>query len=309
MRRIRSLVAWARRTRPWRTWMRFLDGRGLVLARGLAFQAVLAVFAALWLAFAALGGWLRSNTTTRNAIVEWVNTAVPGLIDVGEGGAVDLEALLSVSALGWTGVVAGAVLLWTTVSWFSSGREAVRAIAGLPRRPGNAVLLRLRDALVALAFVAAILVSATLTIVGSSAVDVVLGWLGVDQTAVESVLTGAGSIAIGFAIDTTLTFLFLRFLAGLPSGFWTTLKASLIGAAAFGVLKAAAGLIVGHTSSNPLLASFTVVLGLLFWFYLLCAVLLIVAAWATEGARTPEERERWSDAERAAADESATARP
>ncbi len=34
---------------------------------------------------------------------------------------------------------------------------------------------------------------------------------------------------------------------------------------------------------TPLLASFAVVLGLLFWFYLLCTVLLLATAWAVEG--------------------------
>jgi membrane protein len=50
------------------------------------------------------------------------------------------------------------------------------------------------------------------------------------------------------------------------------------------VLKALAGGLLTLTSSNPLLASFAVIVGLLIWFNLTCAVILLGAAWVVVSA-------------------------
>ncbi|OJX65266.1 MAG: hypothetical protein BGO95_07480 [Micrococcales bacterium 73-13] len=277
-------LAWVHRTRPWLVWTRFADARGLLLARGLAFQAVLAAFAGLWMAFTILGFWLRSSTNALDALVGWINGAVPGFIDTGDGagGAVQLDTLLKAGTLGWTGVVAGLVLLWTIVAWFSAAREAVRSVAGLPRRPGNPVLLRLWDALIALIFGAAIFLSAALSFASTGATELILGWFGISHPGAAAFFTGVAGIIVGFAIDTLLTYVFLRYLGAIGTAFRPTVEGALLGAAGFGGLKALAGLLVGGGGSNPLLTSFAVIIGLLFWFFLLCTTLLVAAAWAVE---------------------------
>lgn len=289
----RRLAAF-RASRVWRTWLRFSNARGLLLARGLAFQALLAVFATLWLTFALLGVWLRSEPDVLDALVTWLNALVPNLIDVGEGGAVAISQLLSVGTLGWTGGVAALVLVWTAVSWFSSAREGVRAVAGLPRRPGNPILLRLRDAVVALFFCAAMLLATVLTAVSTGAIGVILDWFGATASGLTEFFTGAAGLVLGYSIHTVLMYVFLRYLADVAFPFRDLLQAALLGAFGFVVLEALGGYLVSRTGSNPLLTSFAVVLGLLFWFYLLCIVLLVVTAWAAESrprAAKPTDRE------------------
>ena len=59
----------------------------------------------------------------------------------------------------------------------------------------------------------------------------------------------------------------------------TLVVVNVLGALALGVLKVLAGSLLTLTSSNPLLASFAVLVGLLIWFNLVCAVILLGASW------------------------------
>src|SRR5690606_14097050 len=142
--RITAIVRWVQGLRPVRAFQHYIEVNGPILAQGLSWQAIFATFAALWVGFAVLGFWLRQPSPLRDAVIEGISTAVPGLIDTGEGGAVQLDQLLSVGVLGWTGAIAAAGFIWTAVGWMSSARVAVRMIAGVERTGGNFVLLKLR---------------------------------------------------------------------------------------------------------------------------------------------------------------------
>src|SRR5690606_15020455 len=92
-----------------------------------------------------------------------------------------LDDLFSVSVLGWTGAIAALGLAWTAVGWLSSGRAAVRDIAGLPRGAGNFFLLKLRDAGLTIAFGIAVLVSASLSLGSTALLLELFEWFGLDR--------------------------------------------------------------------------------------------------------------------------------
>jgi membrane protein len=56
-----------------------------------------------------------------------------------------------------------------------------------------------------------------------------------------------------------------------------------LGAAALLGLKVLGAELLGSASTNPLLASFAVLIGLLIWFNFICRVLLLTAAWIATG--------------------------
>jgi membrane protein len=58
---------------------------------------------------------------------------------------------------------------------------------------------------------------------------------------------------------------------------------AMLGSAALAGLSALAGLLLGGVSKNPLLATFTVFVGLLIWFNLVSRVLLLSASWIAVG--------------------------
>lgn len=281
--RITAIVDWAQGTRPARVLRRYTDANGPLLAQGLSWQAIFATFAALWVGFAAAGFWLREATPLRDALIDGITTAVPGLIDTGEGGAVRLDQLLSVGVLGWTGAIAALGLIWTAISWFGSGRSAVRTVAGIDRTAGNFALLKLRDAGLALGFGLAVIASAALSLASTAFLTALLGWFGIDHASpFTTIATRAAGLLIVFAADCLLLWLFFRWAAGIRAPRRAMLEGVALGALALGVLKALGGLLLGGATSNPLLASFAVIIGLLIWFNFMCQVILLAAAWTAE---------------------------
>ena len=284
--RVRRVIDWAMRTRPARAFKRYASEHGPLLSQGLSWQAIFATFAALWLAFAIAGFALREEGPLRTAFIEGLSSAIPGLIDTGEGGAVRLDDLLSVGILGWTGAIAALGLGWTAVGWLASGRSAVREIIGLPDPPGNFFLLKLKDVGLTIVFGIAVLVSAGVSLGSTALLEVIFGWFGLDAAGpVVRLASAAAGVLVAFVFDSLVLWLFYRVDANvsLPRG--AVLQGALLAAAGLGVLKVLGGALLGGATSNPLLATFAGLVGILIWFNLICQVILLGAAWIAETAR------------------------
>src|SRR5690625_2113632 len=128
MSQLERLSKWLRQRKPVRVVQHYSQHNGPLLSAGLSFNALFATFAALWLGFSVGGLLLEAQPPLRDAVFQFINRAVPGLIDTGEGGTIPSEALLSVRVLGWSGAVALAGLLITTLGWLASSRVAIRTI-------------------------------------------------------------------------------------------------------------------------------------------------------------------------------------
>src|SRR5882757_10867530 len=92
---VRARIAWVRSLKPVRVFTHYSQLRGPILASGLAFQGLFAVFAGLWVAFSIAGLVISGNEVAQNAIVTALNNAIPGLIDTDgsgpEAGAIDAK--------------------------------------------------------------------------------------------------------------------------------------------------------------------------------------------------------------------------
>ena len=287
--RIARLVARAQASRPVRVLLHYIELRGPILGSGLAYAAIFAVFAGLWIGFALAGIVISGNIGLREALLEFVDANVPGLIAGAEGGggAVDPEDLLDAAIFGWTGVVASGVLIVTAINWLASARDAVRILYGLPPIQANFVLLKLGDLGLAVAFGAVLLVSAVLSVVGTQATGFVLEGVGIDDESVLGTLLGRFvSLAVMFVLDALVLAGVYRVLAHVRVPIPRLRTGALLAAAALGVLKVAASAsLIGVGGSNPLLSSFAVILGLLVFLNLVCQVILLGAAWVAIGVR------------------------
>lgn len=270
---------------PVRVWRHFLQRNGFLLSAGMSYQALFATFAAIYVAFAVAGLWLISTPETLNALVTLINTYAPGLI--GPEGLITNDDLVEVtesstSLFGLTGAVALAGLIWTAISWITYTRMAVRSTFGLPRDDRSYVLLKTRDFLASLAFGLALVVAALLSIVATTLLDALLDLFGLPEEAASPVMSNglrAGSLAVVFVIDTLALAVLFRFLSGAAVPWRRMWIGSLLGSGALSVLHVLGGVLVGATTSNPLLATFTVFIGLLLWFRLASIVILVAAAW------------------------------
>lgn len=289
----RPLVAWVhavvariQRLKPMRVWKHYGSRRGPILAAGLAYQAMFSVFAALWAVFSAAGLIIGANPDLRDALFDVISTSVPGLINRGGGGAIDPDDLLSAAALGGTGAFAIVVSLFTALAWLSSARDAVRDIAELAAPPTNFFLLRLKDLGLAVAFGIALIVSAALSLGSTTLLSWVLDGIGVDESSVGATIAARIlGLVLAFVLDVAVLAGLYRVLAGVPIPARPLWQGAILGGLALGALKALGSALLGGASSNPLIASFAVIVGLLIWFNLVCQVILIGAAWVVVSAR------------------------
>lgn len=275
---------------PVRVWQRFNRRNGLLLAAGTSDQAVFAVFAAVYVAFAVVGIWLGSSREAIDGLIAMVHEFAPGLISWdGHAGLVSPDRIREVATgsagvLGITGIVAVIALGWTAVGWVTFLRSAVRDILSLPPVDAHFALVKVWDFIAAVVWALLLLLGGTLSAVGASALSLVFDVFGVDSGIWVDTATRILSLLIAFGIDVLVLVSLYRFLAATDLPWRRVLPASAAAGAALVVLQVTAGLLIGRAQFNPLVATFVLILGLLFWFRLAMIVILLGAAWVAESA-------------------------
>jgi membrane protein len=249
----------------------------------MSYQALFAVFAALWVGFGVFGIVLAGRPELLQSLINQINVFVPGLI--GEDGLVRSDVLLEARTFNWVSIIAGASLLWVMLNWFTGTRRAIRIIFGLDvKQYRNAVSLKLRDLVLALLFGVAILVSAAFTVLSTNLTATMFDWLGWDPD--NWLLSSMGRLTrygAMYLFDVLVLMAMHRYLAEVSVPKWKLLSGCAIGGAALLGLKVLGAVLLGGSSSNPLLVSFAVLIGVLIWFNFICRVLLLTAAWIATG--------------------------
>jgi membrane protein len=285
---VRARVAWVMSLKPVRVFTHYSQLRGPILASGLAFQGLFAVFAGLWVAFSIAGLVISGNEIAQNAIVTALNNAIPGLIDTDgsgpESGAIDARTLLSAGVFGWTGAIALVGLLITALGWLGSARDAVRTLFELPSPAANFALLKARDVVLGIGLGVVLIVSAVLSVAGTSATSFLLGLVGMhSNTALATILSRFVTLAVMFLLEAAVLAALYRLLAAIRIPRRRLWAGALLGAVGLGALKVAGSALLGGATKNPLIASFAVLAGLLIFFNFACQVILIAASWIATG--------------------------
>ena len=283
--RITKVTSFVKALKVVRVFQQYSGRRGPILSGGLSYQAIFAVFAGLWVSFSVAGIVVQSTPELRDALFTIINQSVPGLIDDGSGdGAIKKEDLLSTAALTWTGAVALGGLLLTALGWIASGRDAVRTMFNLPPDSLNFLLLKLKDFGLAIGFGIVLIISAGLSLGSTAALSWALDLVGVsgDSTTAEISARVVG-LLLAFVIDVFTLGIFYRIVADVPIPIRQLVPGAVFGGLALGVLKALGSALLGGATSNPLLAGFAVIIGLLIWFNLVCQVILFFASWIAIG--------------------------
>jgi membrane protein len=284
--RIAAVVGWVQRLKLVRVLMNYGRDRGPILASGLAYQALFAVFAALWVGFSIAGLVVSGDSGLQGSIIDVLNETVPGLIDDGDGtGAIKPDVLISSgAAFSISGIVALGAVLFTALGWLGAARDSVRTIFDLPPAAANPVLQKLRDLALGLGFAVLLLVAAGLSIAGSSATELLLGLIGVGQdSTLGFVVSRTVSLLIAVLVYALALVGLYRVLAGVRVP-WRFLRGGvLIGAVGIASLTVLSGLLLGGATNNPLIASFAVIAGLLIYYNFVCQVMLIAASWMAVG--------------------------
>lgn len=262
-------------SRPVRTLQHYGQAKGPIFAQGMTLSAFLSLFAALFIGFAIFAAVLGGDSVLRDRVIDAVAGSVPGLLSTGEGssGLIQVDDLLSSSVLGWGSAIAAVGILITAIGWIGASREGFRAVFHLPDVRTNPVLLKLGDLGVAIGIGLLVLASAALLVVTSAIADALgIGWAG-----------QVVGILAQLALDAGIVVLLYRFAGRLRLPAKELLGAALACAIAFFALKQFAALLLTG-GSNPLVASFAAVLGILVWLGFVNQILLVALAWIATGS-------------------------
>lgn len=272
--------------KPVRVVMHFLAIDGNLLAAGMSFQAMFALFAALYVGFAVTGVWLNSSPEVYQALVDLINGLVPGLI----GDVISENDLPRTTSLSWTGAIALVGLLWTAIGWLNATRQALRTVFALPRDPRSFVLQKVWDLGLALAVGITLLASAAATVLGNWLLNLTLDAAGAPDESVWHAVGGRSiGVVISIILNTAILAALFRILAHTDVRLRELLSGSLLGAIALAGLSLVAGTVLDGAGRNPLLATFAVFAGLLLWLNLVSRVILMAGSWV---AITSEDRQR-----------------
>lgn len=280
------------RSRPWRANARLGQARGNVLAAGIAFYGFFSLFPLLGLGFALLGWVARGDEQLQGNVVAYLQNAVPvdGVFvesPSGQDPLVDPDALVrtvtSEPVLGWAGLLAVGVLLFTASGWLSALRGGIRSVFLLPPLPVDIVRAKLMDLAVAPTLGLLVVASALVSVTANTLTEQLLELLGLGDSGVGSVAARLVVVVAVGVLDTVLFMLLYRVLAraGLP---WRQLASGAVVAAVLvGLLKLFGGVLLGGAADRPVLAAFAVPVALLVWLNLTGRATLFGASWAAVG--------------------------
>lgn len=286
---VETVLAW----RPVRVFFHYSNDNGPLIASGMTYQAIFALFAGLWFGFSVAGFVIKGNTSLQNSLFSTLNSFIPSLISYdpdGAGprkvvsGAIKASVLLDTSALSWSGAIALVGVLFTAVGFLATLRTAIRIMFDLKNPTTNFVILKLKDLGLTIAFGTVVLLTAVISLVSNTALDAILSLLGLhDATALQQVATTAVTFVLLSAIDTAILMGAFRILSGIPIPFRRLLVGALIGGVALTVLQTVGSSLLHGASSNPVIGAFATLVGVLLYFNFVCQVILIAASWVDVG--------------------------
>jgi membrane protein len=292
---------------PVRVWRHFLQHNGFLLAAGVSYQALFAIFAAIYLAFAIAGLWLGGSTEAVDGMIDIINSYIPNLIQ-DEGGVFTPQQVQEIAAsttglLSITGLIALGTVIWTAIGWVTFSRRATRDIFGLPPDRRSYVILKARDLLAALIFGASLIAGSLLSSASAVAKSWILSLLGWGSALDGLTSIRIGTVLVSFALLSGALAAMVRFLTG-TSLHWSTIwPGALLGGGAMTILQFGAGFLLSYTPTNPLLATFAIFIGLLLWFRVNGVVMLVASSWIAVAAKDRDlPLLAQSDAERRAAE-------
>lgn len=280
--RAKALFTRLKTTHFWRSYERYGDARGNVLAAGVGYFAFFSTFALLAVGFTVFGLVLGNQPALFDEVVAYIDGLLPDLLQTpgNPDAPLDPQSLINRDVLGVAGAIAFAAALFTGLGWLDAARQGIRAVFGEPAKAGNAVLLKLRDVGVLATLGLAVVASALLSVSVNATAGQLLRLAGFEGSPVGAVVLRVLAILVVLVADSLIFLVVLRLLPAVDAPFRQLRSGAVFGGIGLGVLKLVGGLLLGGESDNPVLKSAAVVVGLLVWMNLIGRLTLLAAAWA-----------------------------
>lgn len=255
-----------------------LGGR---LAAAVTYFAFLSFFPLLALAFALVGYVSSVYPDAQDDVMRVVEGAFPSLVGPGEGQLDITEVIGAKKGAGLLGLLG---LLYAGLGWLDALRDGLRRVFGTDDVAIGLLRKKLVDVLVLVLLGLSLLVSLAVSSLATSATTRGLDLAGLDESTTATALLKVLSVVLAVLVDVVIFAILLSRLSGAKLPWRQVRSGALLAAGGFAVLKLAGTFLVAHTTSNPLYATFGVVVGLLVWINLVSRLTIFAGAWTATRA-------------------------
>jgi membrane protein len=270
-----------RRRYPWldhlvRAGQAYTTNNGDHYAAGITYFSVLSLVPLLMIAFAAAGFVLAGNEQLLTQLQEQIKTTAPA----GLGGLLNDIIEEAIASRGSIGLIGLLVALYSGLGWMSNLRDALTAQWDQPHQPDGFLRTKAIDLVRLLGLGLALLVSFAITGLGTRFSDQLLSVVGLGEQLWARVVVGFLAVLISVA---GMWLVFLWVIARLPRQpvTWrSAMRAALIAAIGFELLKQVFAVYLGTVSTNPTGRVFGPIIGLMVFAFFVSRFLLFVTAWA-----------------------------
>ncbi|WP_326754380.1 YihY/virulence factor BrkB family protein [Streptomyces hirsutus] len=280
-------------THAWRSYERMERVHWTRLAAAMTFTSFVALFPLLTVT-AAIGAAMLSQEQ-QDTLQDKITEQVPGISD-----QLDIGSL--VENAGAIGLIAGAALLFTGISWAGSMRECLRAVWELSDPEENPALRKAKDAGILVGLGGAVLVTLVASTVASTAVGWISDAIGLEKGGWGGIVLRIAAFAVAVGADFLLLLYVLSPLPGVEPARRRLVVAALIGAVGFELLKLLLSGYMQGVAAKSMYGAFGVPVALLLWINFTMKLVVFCAAWT---ATQSQETERVTDADGGAPDPAA----
>ncbi|MBT3151693.1 YihY/virulence factor BrkB family protein [Streptomyces sp. CHD11] len=274
------------RTHAWRSYERLDRVHWTRLAAALTFRSFVALFPLLTVA-AAIGA-ATLGRDRQDALQDKITDQVPGISDqVGD----------LVQNAGTVGLIAGAALLFTGVSWAGAMRDCLRAVWELPEEEENPLLRKAKDAGILLGLGGALLATLAASAVASALVGRISDAIGLEKGGWGGIVLHVAAFAVAVGADFLLLLYVLTQLPGVEPTRHRLTVAALTGAIGLELLKLLLSGYVQGVAARSVYGAFGVPVALLLWINFTMKAVLFCAAW-TATPSSPDEADEADEADR-----------
>ncbi|MGH8938385.1 MAG: YihY/virulence factor BrkB family protein, partial [Actinomycetes bacterium] len=274
LREVRSRLPWV--DHAVRAYDRNSQVLGSQLAGAVTYFGFLSFFPLLALAFSFVGYVSAVYPEAQAEVTQAVEGAFPSLVG-SEEGQINIQDVIDAKA--GAGVIGLLGLLYAGLGWLDALRDALRRVFGTQDVAIGLLKKKVVDVAVLVMLGTALLLSLVVSSLATGATSQALDAVGLADSLTATVLLRLLSVALAMAVDVAIFAILLTRLSGAHPPWRQVRSGALLAAAGFEALKLLGTYLIANVTSNPLYATFGVVVGLLVWINLNSKLTVFAAAW------------------------------
>ncbi|MCE0767128.1 inner membrane protein YhjD [Pseudonocardia kujensis] len=285
-----SAIEKARERMPWldhlmRAGTRYTDRHGDHYAAAITYFSVLALVPILMVAFAIAGFVLKSQPQLLQQIQAGITAQVPGQL----GDTINQVIDQAINSAGAVGIIGLLIALYSGIGWMTNLREALSEQWAQPPETPNVVKKTLVDLLALVGLGVALVLSFAISAVGSAFGRLLLDLVGLGGQAWARFLLGVFTVLLGLAANWLVFLWVIARLPRAPVAVKSAMRAAVIGAVGFEVLKQVMTIYLSSVTRSPAGVAFGPIIGLLVFAFFTSRFILFVTAWAATAKENEQE--------------------